>query len=113
VADDWVVGEVGVLVTGSNVKPAVRASPAGCQVVPVRGVVGGQQRSGNARSRVNAWRVRPPRPGALQAKDPAAGVADDPGGDMPQPVAQGLGLGHGQRAVQQQCLGPDGEVLST
>ena len=30
---------------------------------------------------------------------------------MEQPVAQGLGLGHGQGAVQQQRLGPDGEVL--
>ena len=30
---------------------------------------------------------------------------------MPQPVAQGLGLGEGERAVQQQHLGPDGEVL--
>ena len=47
----------------------------------------------------------------LQAKDDPAGVADDPGGDMPQPVAQGLGFSHGQVAVQQQRLGPDGEVL--
>ena len=30
---------------------------------------------------------------------------------MPQPVAQGLGFGHGQLAVQQQPLGPAGEVL--
>jgi hypothetical protein len=43
-----------------------------------------------------------PWPGALQAQDDPSGVADDAGGDMPQPVAQRLGLGHRQRAVQQQ-----------
>jgi hypothetical protein len=47
----------------------------------------------------------------LQAKDRAAGVADDPPGGVEQPVAQGLGLGHRERAVEQQRLGPDGEVL--
>ena len=52
-----------------------------------------------------------PGPGALQAQDHAAGVADDAGGDVQQPVAQRLGLGHGERAVQQQRLGPAGEVL--
>ena len=38
-------------------------------------------------------------------------MADDPGGNVQQPVAQGLGLGHGEVAVQQQRLRPDGEVL--
>jgi hypothetical protein len=32
-----------------------------------------------------------PWPGVLQVQDDPAGVADDPGGDMPQPVAQRLG----------------------
>ena len=47
----------------------------------------------------------------MQAQDRAAGVADDPGGDVEQPVAQRLGLSHGQRAVQQQRLGPAAKVL--
>jgi dipeptidyl aminopeptidase/acylaminoacyl peptidase len=47
----------------------------------------------------------------LQPQDGAAGVADDPGGDVPQPVAQRLGLGAGQLAVQQQGLRPADEVL--
>jgi hypothetical protein len=38
-------------------------------------------------------------------------VTNDPGGDMEQPVAQRLGLGHGQGAVQQQRLGPAAKVL--
>jgi hypothetical protein len=38
-------------------------------------------------------------------------MADDPGGDVQQPVAQRLGLGDHQRASQQQRLGPAGEVL--
>jgi hypothetical protein len=52
-----------------------------------------------------------PWPGVLPAQDDPAGVADDPGGHMQQPVAQRLGLGHGQVAVQQQYLGPGGEIL--
>ena len=36
---------------------------------------------------------------------------DHPGGNVPQPVAQGLALGHRQRTVQQVCLGPAGEGL--
>jgi hypothetical protein len=42
----------------------------------------------------------------LQADDQAAGVADDAGGHVQQPVAQGLGLGHGQLAIQKQRLRP-------
>jgi hypothetical protein len=38
-------------------------------------------------------------------------VANDPGGDVQQPVAQGLGLGEGECAVQQQRLGPVQQVL--
>ena len=53
----------------------------------------------------------PPRPAALQAKDDSASVADDPGGHVQQAVAQRLGFGHGQLAVQQQGLRPAGEVL--
>jgi hypothetical protein len=52
-----------------------------------------------------------PWPGALQAQDDPAGMVDDPGGCVPQPVAQRLGLGHGQLAVQQQGLGPAAKVL--
>jgi hypothetical protein len=47
----------------------------------------------------------------LQAKDRAEGVADDPGGNVQRPVAQGLGLGHGEVTSKQQRLRPDGEVL--
>jgi hypothetical protein len=47
----------------------------------------------------------------LQAKDRAAGVADDPRGNVEHSIAQGLGLGHGEVAVQQQRLRPDGEIL--
>src|SRR5215216_6717848 len=52
-----------------------------------------------------------PRPGGLQPQDEAAGVAGHAGGDMQQPVAQGLGLGHRERTVQQQRLGPAAKVL--
>jgi hypothetical protein len=41
-----------------------------------------------------------PWPGPLEAHDDPAGVADDPGGHMQQPVAQGLGLGELEVAVQ-------------
>jgi hypothetical protein len=51
-----------------------------------------------------------PWPAALQPQDDPAGVADHPGGDMQQPVAQRLGFG-GERAVHQQRLGPAGQVL--
>jgi hypothetical protein len=47
----------------------------------------------------------------LQAQDRAAGVAHHRRGDVEQPVAQRLGLGAGQRAVQQQGLCPADEVL--
>src|SRR5215216_7059075 len=40
-----------------------------------------------------------PRPGGLQPQDQAAGVTDDPGGDVQEPVAQRLGLGDRQRTV--------------
>jgi hypothetical protein len=43
----------------------------------------------------------------------AAGVTDDPGGDVQEPVAQRLGLGDRQRTVQQQRLRPAGEVLGS
>jgi hypothetical protein len=51
-----------------------------------------------------------PAPGALQAHDGPAGVADHPGGDVPQPVAKRLGLGDGELAVQQQRLRPADKV---
>jgi hypothetical protein len=47
----------------------------------------------------------------LQAQGDPAGVADDSGGHMQQPISQRLGLGHGQVALQQQRLGPAGELL--
>jgi hypothetical protein len=47
-----------------------------------------------------------PGPGAVQPHDQAAGVAGDPAGHVPQPVAQRLGLGEFQVAVQQQRLRP-------
>jgi hypothetical protein len=37
-------------------------------------------------------------------------MADEAGGDVQQPVAQRLGLGDGEGAVEQQRLGPAGEV---
>jgi hypothetical protein len=52
-----------------------------------------------------------PWPAALQPQDHAAGVADNSCGDVQQPVAERLGFGDGERAVQQQRLGPAGEVL--
>jgi hypothetical protein len=53
VANDWVVGEIGVLETDrtwSRVHGPARLLPGGGRAR----VVGGQQLSGNARSRVNA-----------------------------------------------------------
>src|SRR6266511_3836619 len=58
-----------------------------------------------------AGEVDGPWPRALQPQDRAAGVVDDPRGNVQQPVAQRLGFGQGERAVQQQCLGPAQEVL--
>ena len=71
-----------------------------------------QQRSGRARSRANALasstaqgQERCRRRIVRRAwRTMRAAVCE-------QPVAQGLGLGHRERAVQQQRLGPDGEVL--
>jgi hypothetical protein len=47
----------------------------------------------------------------LQAQDEAAGMADDAGGEVEEPVAQRLGFGVGQWAGKQQRLGKAGEVL--
>jgi hypothetical protein len=52
-----------------------------------------------------------PWPGGLQPQDEAAGMADDAGGDVQQPVAQRLGFGAGQRAGKEQRLGPAAKVL--
>src|SRR5213076_3302121 len=52
-----------------------------------------------------------PGPGAIDPDDDAAGVMDDPAGGMPQPVAQRLGLGDGEVAVQQQRLRPADQGL--
>jgi hypothetical protein len=52
-----------------------------------------------------------PWPGALQAQDRAVGMAHHPCSDVEQPVAQRLGFGHGQLAVQQQRLRPAGQIL--
>ena len=41
-----------------------------------------------------------------------AGVAGELAGDVPQPVAQALGLGDGVLAVEQQRLGPGGQGVS-
>ena len=40
-----------------------------------------------------------------------AGVAGKAPGDVQQPVAQSLGLADGVLAVEQQQLGPDGQVM--
>jgi hypothetical protein len=40
-----------------------------------------------------------------------AGVACEPAGDVQQPVAQSLGLADGVFAVEEQQLGPDGEIV--
>ena len=50
-----------------------------------------------------------PRPVAWQPQPPRAGVAGQPGGDMPQAEPQRLGLGDAQVAVKQQGLRPAGE----
>jgi hypothetical protein len=47
-----------------------------------------------------------PGPGALQPQPLPAGVAGDARGDVQDPVAQGLGLGDGEVAVQGEPLGP-------
>jgi hypothetical protein len=52
-----------------------------------------------------------PGPGAVDADDDAAGVVDDPAGGMPQAVAQRLGLGDLEVAVQQQGLRPADQGL--
>src|SRR5215218_6626372 len=52
-----------------------------------------------------------PGPGAVDADDDAAGVADDPAGDVPQPEPEGLGLGELAVAVQQQRLRPADQGL--
>jgi hypothetical protein len=41
----------------------------------------------------------------------AAGVAGELAGDVQQPVAQSLGLADGVLAVEQQQLGPDGQIV--
>jgi hypothetical protein len=40
-----------------------------------------------------------------------AGVAGEFAGDVQQPVAQALGLAGGVFAVEEQQLGPDGEIM--
>jgi len=40
-----------------------------------------------------------------------AGVAGEAAGDVQQPIAQALGLADGVLAVEQQQLGPDGEIV--
>ena len=35
----------------------------------------------------------------------------EPASDVQQPVAQPLGLGFGQLAVEDECLGPDDQVV--
>ena len=47
----------------------------------------------------------------LEAQLAAAAVEREPGGDVQQPVAQPLGLGLGELAVEQQRLGPDDQVV--
>ena len=88
---------------------AALIGPGRAEVASVRGWSTAQRQGSQPGERPGE--LDGPWPGVLQAKDDPAGVADDPGGDMPQPVAQRLGLGHGQVAVQQQRLGLDGEVL--
>ena len=55
---------------------------------------------------------RCPRPVAVKAEDDPAGMADEPSGRMPQPGAQGLGLGDLEVSVQQQRLRPAHSVCA-
>ena len=52
-----------------------------------------------------------PRPGVLEVEPRAAAVECQPAGDVHEPVAKALGLGFGKLAVEQQCLGPDDQVV--
>src|SRR6266536_2666596 len=57
-------------------------------------------------SRERGQQRRCPGPVAVEAQPDPAGVADEPGGGVPQPIPQGLGLGDFEIAVQQQRLRP-------
>jgi hypothetical protein len=86
-------------------KPDVATGPAVC---------GGSGGSAAQRQRAEAGQPggsAVPRARFPEAEDQAAGVAGDAGGHVQQPVAQGLGLGHLEVAVQQQHLGPAKQVL--
>ena len=52
-----------------------------------------------------------PWPVVLEAELGAAAVEREPSGDVQQPVAQPLGFGFGELAVEQQRLGPDDQVV--
>jgi hypothetical protein len=52
-----------------------------------------------------------PGPGAVDADDDAAGVADDPAGNMPPAEPEGLGLGELAVTLQQQRLRPADQGL--
>ena len=105
----WLVSGDGgpVAIAGVGAGRPGRGIPAGYGVVT--GAASAVQRQRPQAGERGGQLVRP-RPGALQANDEAAGVADDAGGDMQQPVAQGLGFGHPKLALQQQHLGPAAKV---
>jgi hypothetical protein len=54
-----------------------------------------------------------PGPGAVDADDDAAGVADDPAGQLPQREPEGLGLGEPVVAVQQRLRPGDQGLRAT
>jgi hypothetical protein len=65
-----------------------------------------QQRSGRAYSWVNAYASSAAHARST-ARHELAGVAHDPGGDMPQPVAHCLGLGTGDQFQPDAAAAPE------
>jgi hypothetical protein len=47
-----------------------------------------------------------PGPGAVDPEDGLPALGDEAGGDMEEPVAEGLGFGSGEVAVEAEQLGP-------
>lgn len=104
---------VGVAVPGvSDGRCGQRSAAAGGRVLSGLGR-GGGRRSGGQRGEALERLGDGGGPGPVggQVQRQLAGVAGELAGDVQQPVAQSLGLADGMFAVEEQQLGPDGEIV--
>src|SRR4051794_34169992 len=69
------------------------------------------ERGDRAQARERVGECLGPGPVGLESQAGAATVVDDPSGDVQQPVAQSLGLGLGELAVEAGQLRPGQQVL--